>query len=124
MLYHYLADVIVIIHFVFIIFVIFGAFLLIRWRWIIWMHLPAAMWGVFIEFSGWICPLTPLENKLRKISGLDSYDISFVEHYIIPLIYPTDLTREVQILFGVVVVTVNMLIYWYVIFGFINNKNN
>ena len=124
MLYHYLADVIVIIHFVFIIFVIFGAFLLIRWRWIIWMHLPSAMWGVFIEFSGWICPLTPLENKLRKISVLDSYAISFVEHYIIPLIYPTDLTREVQILFGVVVVTVNMLIYWYVIFGFINNKNN
>jgi len=116
MLYRYLADAIVIIHFIFIIFVIFGGFLVLRWRWIIWMHIPAAMWGVIIEFSGWICPLTPLENWLRNLYGLDPYDMSFVEHYIIPLIYPIGLTREVQIILGVLVVTVNLIIYWYVFF--------
>ncbi len=117
MLYGYLADAIVIIHFIFVIFVIFGALLVLRWRWIIWMHIPAAMLGVIIEFSGWICPLTPLEKCLRSLSGLESYDMSFVEHYIVPLIYPAGLTREVQILLGTLVVTVNLVIYWYVFFG-------
>ncbi len=72
MLYRYLADVIVIIHFIFVIFVILGALLVLRWRWVVWMHIPAAIWGVIIEFSGWICPLTPLEKWLRSLSGLDS----------------------------------------------------
>jgi hypothetical protein len=104
------ADLIVIIHFGFILFVIFGGFLALRWRNLIWLHLPAAIWGVLIELFGWICPLTYYENSLRS-SGGGSYTGGFLEHYLIPMIYPSALTREIQIGLGVILVLLNLLIY-------------
>jgi hypothetical protein len=97
-----------------VIFVVLGGLLVLRWRWVVWLHLPAAAWGALIEFAGWICPLTPLEKWLRRQGGLGGYEGGFVEHYILPLLYPRDLTRNVQLTLGVVVIVVNLLIYWQV----------
>ena len=106
----FLADLLVAIHFGFILFVIFGGFLVIKWRRLIWLHLPAAIWGALIEFIGWICPLTHWENNLRAASG-GGYASGFIGHYIIPLIYPSGLTREIQIGLGLIVILLNLLAY-------------
>lgn len=106
----FLADLIVFIHFSFIFFVIFGGFLVLKWRKLIWLHLPAAMWGALIEFAGWICPLTSLENQLRSASG-GGYASSFIEHYIIPVIYPAALTRKIQMSLGLAVILLNLFVY-------------
>ena len=111
MLKLYAADLIVLIHFCFILFVIFGGLLVLKWRKIIWLHLPAAVWGTLIEFFGWICPLTVLENQFRLDNNGGAYTTGFIEHYIIPLIYPEGLTPEIQIILGVVVIVVNLFIY-------------
>ncbi|MGR9037173.1 MAG: DUF2784 domain-containing protein [Gammaproteobacteria bacterium] len=105
-----LADLIVLVHFGFILFVIFGGFLVFKWRKLIWLHLPAAAWGALIEFAGWLCPLTTIENDLRTESGGD-YASGFIEYYLIPIIYPSALTREIQIVFGFSVILINVLIY-------------
>jgi hypothetical protein len=105
-----LADLIVFIHFSFILFVIFGGFLVLKWRKLIWFHLPAAAWGALIEFAGWICPLTTLENRLRSVSG-GGYASSFIERYIIPVIYPPALTREIQVALGLAVILLNLFVY-------------
>jgi len=110
MLNYYAADLVVLIHFCFILFVILGGFIVIKWRQFIWLHLPAAVWGALIEFYGWVCPLTILENKLRQASG-GSYSTGFIEHYIIPVIYPAGLTPDIQLLMGVAVVVVNLFVY-------------
>jgi len=110
MLSHYAADLVVLIHFCFILFVILGGFLVIKWRRLIWLHLPAAVWGALIEFYGWVCPLTVLENKLRQASG-GSYSTGFIEHYIIPVIYPAGLTPDIQLLMGLAVVVINLFVY-------------
>ena len=94
------ADLIVLFHFTFILFVIAGGFLVLRWRWVIWLHIPCAVWAVLIEFYGWICPLTPWENSLRISAGSSGYNGSFIEHYILPIIYPSGLTRKLQYIFG------------------------
>jgi hypothetical protein len=104
------ADLIVISHFGFILFVIFGGFLAQKWRSLIWLHLPAAIWGVLIEIFGWICPLTYYENSLRSI-GEGGYTSGFLEHYLMPVIYPSALTREIQIGLGIILVLLNLLIY-------------
>lgn len=116
MIYNSLAGLVVLIHLGFILFSVFGALLLIRWRKMIWLHLPAAAWAAWIEFSGRICPLTPLENWLRIKGAESGYSGDFVGHYLLPLIYPTSLTREFQIILGVIVAGVNMAIYGYVFF--------
>ena len=95
----------------FILFVISGGFLVIRWRWIIWLHIPCAIWGALIEFTGWICPLTPWENSLRIAAGSSGYSGGFIEHYILPIIYPSGLTRELQIIFGTIVISINIIAY-------------
>ena len=111
-----IADILVLFHIGFILFVIFGGFLVIRWRLIIWLHLPCAIWGVLIEFAGWICPLTPLENRLRHSAGSSGYSGGFIENYIIPLIYPTELTREIQYALGFGVIAINLCAYGLVLF--------
>jgi hypothetical protein len=111
MLYRALADLTVLVHFAFVLFVVGGAFLVRRWSRLAWVPVPAAIWGALIEFAGWICPLTPLENQLRALGGSAGYGGGFVEHYIIPVLYPGGLTREVQILLGTIVITINMGIY-------------
>lgn len=105
-----LADLIVLIHFSFILFVIFGGFLVLKWRKMIWLHLPAAVWGALIEFAGWFCPLTTLEHNLRSESG-GGYASGFIEHYIIPVMYPPALTRGIQVVLGLAVILINLLIY-------------
>ncbi len=105
------ADLVVLLHFSFVIFVLFGGLLTLKWKWAMWLHLPAVMWGALIEFAGWICPLTPLENWLRDVGGGQGYQSSFIEYYVMPLLYPTGLTREIQIFLGVLVILLNVGIY-------------
>ncbi|MBW2590655.1 MAG: DUF2784 domain-containing protein [Deltaproteobacteria bacterium] len=112
MSYRLMADIVVVLHFTFILFVLMGGILSIWWRKVVWIHIPAAVWGALIEFAGWICPLTPLENRLRAKGGEAGYLGGFVEKYILPVIYPTELTREIQIILGIFVITVNLVIYW------------
>jgi len=113
--YRMLADLVVLVHFAFVLFVILGGFLVARRRRVIPFHLAAAIWAAFIEFSGWICPLTPLENRLRAKSGSDGYDSDFVAHYILPILYPEGLTRETQIALGTVVIMINLAIYGWIL---------
>ena len=111
MLHHRFADLVVAIHFAFVIFVVAGALLVLRWQWLAWVHLPAAIWGVLIEYAGWICPLTPLEHWLRRAGGEASYEGGFVDHYIIPILYPIGLTRPTQWVLGTIVLVVNVGVY-------------
>lgn len=106
-----LADLVVLFHFSFVLFVLLGGLLTLKWKWAMWLHLPAVMWGTLIEFVGWICPLTPLENWLRDVGGGQGYQSSFIEYYVMPLLYPTGLTREIQIFLGVLVILLNVCIY-------------
>ena len=113
MWYLWLADLTLCLHAGFVLFVIFGGLLVLRWRWIAWLHLPAAAWGAFVEFTGWICPLTPLENWLREQGGEDSYRSDFIAQYLLPMLYPGDLTRDLQLLLGTGVVVLNTAVYWW-----------
>ena len=114
--YGILADIVVWTHLAFVVFVVSGASLVIWWRWIFWLHLPAVFWAIWIEMTGVICPLTPFENWLRIRAGQGGYRGDFVEHYLMPVLYPVGLTRNMQILLGVLVILVNAVIYGYVIF--------
>jgi hypothetical protein len=105
------AELIILIHFGFILFVIFGGLLALKWKKLILLHLPAAVWGVLIEFSGWICPLTTLENQLYQIKGAETYSTGFIAHYIIPVIYPQQLTQNIQIILGILLIFFNLVIY-------------
>ncbi|MFQ5742325.1 MAG: DUF2784 domain-containing protein [Acidobacteriota bacterium] len=111
MFYRTLADLVVLLHLAFIAFVLVGGFLALRWRRLAWLHLPAACWGGLVELTGWFCPLTPLENRLRRASGTMGYSDGFIEHYVLPLIYPADLTREQQVLLGLLLLAVNLAAY-------------
>lgn len=111
MLAELIADLLVLIHLAFILFVVLGGLLVLRWPRLAFVHLPAALWGALIEFGNWVCPLTPLEQKLRQSVGEGVYSGSFVEQYVLPLIYPSGLTREMQLALGLLVLLVNFLIY-------------
>ena len=115
MIYRWLADLTVLFHGAFVAFVILGGFLALRWRRVIWLHVPAAAWGVLIEFGGWICPLTPLENMLRHRAGDAGYSGGFVEHYVVRALYPSGLTRSVQWILGGLALAINVLAYSLVI---------
>ena len=112
MFYSILADLVVVLHFLFVLFAVAGAILVFKWRQVIYLHVPVALWAVYIEFSGRICPLTPLENELRIKSGESGYPGSFVEHYLVPVLYPAGLTRDIQLLLGLLVLLLNVGIYW------------
>ena len=114
--YRILADGVVVLHGLFIVFVVLGGLLALRWRRVALVHLPCAIWGGIVEFMGWVCPLTPLENRLRRAAGESGYDGGFVEQYLIPLMYPGDLDREMQVVLGLLVVFVNALVYGVVLF--------
>ena len=111
MLYSILADIVVAIHFLFILFVALGALFVLKWPWVMYLHLPAAAWGALIMFAGWICPLTPLENRLRISAGEAGYSGGFIDQYLMPVIYPAGLTRDFQIWLGLGVILLNILIY-------------
>jgi hypothetical protein len=111
MLSRIVADLLVVGHLTFVVFVIAGGFLTWRWPRVAWAHIPCAVWGAAVEFTGWICPLTPWEVTLRRQAGQAGYEGGFIEHYIIPLIYPAALTPRIQIALGVVVVAINLIAY-------------
>ena len=111
MWYRLLADSVVLIHAAFVAFVVLGGFLTWHWPKLAFAHLPAALWGALIEFAGWICPLTPLENAFRLRAGQAGYTSGFIEHYVLPVMYPNGLTRTVQIVLGVAVVAINVVAY-------------
>jgi len=110
--YSLLADAVLLVHLAFILFVMLGGLLLLRWPRLAWLHLPAVAWGIFVEFSGRICPLTPLENDLRQRGGGAAYSGGFIEHYVTALIYPDGLSRTVQFVLGGIVIAVNVAMYW------------
>lgn len=112
-MYPLLADLVLIIHLGFVVFVLCGGLLVLRWRWIAWLHLPAAVWGVVVEFTGWICPLTPLENWLREQGGGIGDEHDFIARYLLPILYPEQLTQDIQWLLGTVVIAVNAVVYWW-----------
>jgi Protein of Unknown function (DUF2784) len=111
MIFRLAADTVLLAHLVFILFALLGAILAVRWRWIPVFHLPAAVWGSFVELTGRICPLTYLENYLRINAGQSGYPESFVEHYFLPVIYPAGLTRDIQFVLAGVVILANIALY-------------
>ena len=112
MRYDLLADAVTVLHFASIIVVTVGALAVWRWNRLVWLHVPAVAWAVVVEFTGWICPLTPLETSLRLAAGADVYTTGFVEHYLVPLIYPGGLTRSTQMLLGALVLCLNVPVYY------------
>lgn len=113
MWYHLFADLVLLFHVAFVGFVLLGGLLALKWQRVVWMHLPAAVWGAIVEFSGWICPLTPLENWLRAQAGETGYRGDFIAYYLLSILYPETLTREVQAILGLVVVVFNAAVYWW-----------
>jgi hypothetical protein len=107
-----LADAVVLVHLGFVVSVVAGGLLVLRWGRLAWVHLPVALWGAGISLGGGLCPLTPLENWLREQGGGARYAGGFIEHYMLPVLYPVALTREVQIAAGVFVLALNALLYW------------
>ena len=110
-LYLLLAELTVFLHFLFVALVAIGGLLILRWPKLIYLHLPAVLWGIYIQFSGNICPLTPLENYFRKQAGLGLYEGGFINQYIMPVIYPRGLTHDTQIIIGALVIIINLLFY-------------
>lgn len=115
MIFRILADATVALHLAFVLFVVGGGLLVLRRPVLAWAHVPAVVWGAWIEFAGWICPLTPLENWFREQGGREAYTSSFVDRYLIPVLYPAALSREIQWLLGGLVLLVNAGVYLAVI---------
>ena len=109
--WHLAADAVVLFHFCFVLFVVLGGLLALRWPQVAWVHLPCALWGALVEWTGFICPLTPLEKWLRVKAGLDAYEGGFIVRYMLSLLYPAGLTRGIQIALGVALLTLNLAIY-------------
>ena len=112
--YQLLADLVVLVHVAFVVFAVLGGLLAARWRRLVWIHLPAVIWAVIVEFFGWVCPLTPLENWLRRRGGQAGYPSDFIAHYILPALYPEELSREVQICLGALVLLINLSVYTWI----------
>jgi len=111
MLFRLLADAVVLLHAAFVLFVVLGGFVALRWGWVAWLHLPAAIWGALVEVGGWICPLTPLENWFRSRAGEGGYAGGFVEHYVLRVLYPAGLTRSTQWGLAGLVIAINVAVY-------------
>ena len=105
------ADGVLLLHAAFVLFVVAGGLLVLRWPKLAWVHVPAAVWAAYVEFTGRICPLTPLEVALRRNAGDAGYAGGFIEHYVVLLMYPDGLTRDTQTMLGVLVVVINVLVY-------------
>ena len=111
MIWSVAANAIALVHLAFIIFVILGGLLVLRWPWVMWLHLPAAIWGALIEFANWYCPLTTWENLFLRKAGRAGYTNGFIEHYVFAIIYPDGLTRSTQIAIGLIVIVINVAVY-------------
>jgi hypothetical protein len=117
MFYRLAGEAVLLLHLAFIGFVLLGGAIAVRWRWLILVHLPAAAWGFFVEITGRICPLTYAENYLRIKAGQSGYSESFIEHYLLAIIYPAGLTQEIQFVLASLVVVVNVAIYAWLFFS-------
>lgn len=117
-----LADVVVAVHLLYIAFVVLGALLVARWPWVAWLHVPAALWGMLVELLDLVCPLTPLESRLRERAGLGGYGGDFIDRHLLPLMYPGRLTRGMQIGLGAFVVLLNALLYAWILHGWIRRR--
>jgi hypothetical protein len=111
------ADLLVLLHLAFIVFVVLGGLLVWRWWQVVFLHLPASVWGVLLEFNGWQCPLTPLEQQLRVAAGEAGYSGSFIAHYLLPVIYPAGLTPGFQMTLGAGALLINLVIYGWLLLG-------
>jgi hypothetical protein len=123
MSYNALADLVLLAHLAFVAFVVIGGAAVLRWPRMAWVHLPAVAWAVMIEYAGWVCPLTPLENALREAGGGAAYAGGFVERYVVPVLYPADLTRAVQVALGTAVLLLNALVYWCAVRGRVRSES-
>ena len=115
MVYHALSNLVLIAHLAFVLFAVLGGFIVLKWKNLAWIHVPAFLWGALIELAGWVCPLTPLENWLREKDGGLVYRTDFIENYILSLLYPTTLTRSSQIFLGLFVLSVNLGLYGWIL---------
>jgi len=111
----FLASLVLLLHFLFILFALFGALTTLVWRWAPLLHLPALAWGIWVELARGSCPLTPLENSLRRAAGQAGYEGGFVEHYLLSIVYPGGLTPRVQTVLGVGLAVLNVALYAWVI---------
>ncbi|GMV05611.1 MAG: hypothetical protein AMXMBFR53_18880 [Gemmatimonadota bacterium] len=111
MIHSLLADGTLALHVAFLLFVVFGGLAVLRWRRVAWLHVPCVLWGAWVELAGWVCPLTPLENRLRRLAGESGYAGGFLEHYVVPLLYPPGLTRGMQVALGVAALALNVGVY-------------
>lgn len=111
MLYRFLADAVLLVHALFVAFVVLGGFWVCFRPKLAWLHLPAVAWGTGIELTGGICPLTPLENHYRALAGEQGFPGGFIEHYLLAALYPDGLTRRVQIMLGLLVLALNAALY-------------
>jgi hypothetical protein len=109
--YRVAADLLVVVHLLFVLFVATGGLLVLRWRPVAWLHVPAAAWGAFVELTGRICPLTPLENHFRALAGLETYSGTFIDRHLVPVLYPDGLTAETQLVLGIAVIVGNAALY-------------
>jgi len=114
MFYNVLADLVLVSHLAFVVFVVVGGTAVLRWPRLAWVHVPAVFWAVLTEYAGWVCPLTPLENALREAGGQATYSGGFIDHYVAAVLYPAGLTRAVQFVLGSIVLLLNALVYWQV----------
>jgi hypothetical protein len=121
MIYRILAELLMIVHMAFILFVVFGGFAVLKWHWMALVHVPIAAWGAIVELKSWVCPLTPWENKFRLLAGQEGYSEGFIEHYLMPVIYPPGLTKDIQTTMGLLVVAINLLIYGYLIYRLVRS---
>jgi hypothetical protein len=115
LIYRALADLVLVVHLAFVFFVVLGGLLVLRWPRVAFLHIPAAIWGVLIEYTGGICPLTPLENSLRQSGGEAGFSGGFIQHYIQPVLYPAALMRDTQVVLGTLALLVNLIVYGLVI---------
>lgn len=116
------AVLVVIVHLGFVCFVVLGGFLVLKWRRVLFLHIPAVIWGALIEFQGWVCPLTPLEQFFRQMANQGGYTGGFIEHYLLAILYPSNLTREIQVFLGLFVLVLNLAIYCWVSTRLIRGK--
>lgn len=117
MLDRLLADLVLVVHFLFVVFVAVGGFLVLRWNRLAWAHVPAVLWGAAIEFRNGVCPLTPLEKFFRTRAGQATYEHGFIENYLLPIVYPAGMTRQVQLVLGFTALGVNLAIYGWIVWS-------
>jgi hypothetical protein len=117
MLYRLLADLVLVLHLAFVVFALFGGLLALRYPKIVWLHLPVLVWGVVVQWADWICPLTPLENHFRHLGGEAGYAGGFIEHVVSRVLYPENLSLDLRYVLGLLLIVVNVSVYWYVMSG-------